>query len=377
MYSIPLTPKPIRIFVNTQLLQQRKQLYYVYPTKQLTSFHIVASKHIQYISDRYNIIHVDENAFQFLDPIPGVSVILHPALYILERSLSRFQKSKYSQLLAFDVCDSDRMSDHATYLLNLLDKVAVPSEFCVKVYKDSGVRAKIYRIPHGLDKEWYEKPNLWETMKNGNIDQQLANIYDYKKRTGKKILLFWLWHSADRKGWAEVAETFKRLKKKRNDITLVVKTVPVAKEPDILLEEVGSDVLKITNWLSEHDKMALYDLAEINLNFSRGGGFEINCLEALARGIPCLSTDFGSWLDYEHPSFLIKRGEKVEVLPGNLYHVGYGYKVDVDDAVAKIEDILDNYEEYKAIAEEHRQKLKEEFEWSKIAEKIIKMIEER
>ena len=55
--------------------------------------------------------------------------------------------------------------------------------------------------------------------------------------------------------------------------------------------------------------------------------------------------------------------------------MGYGYKVDVEDALNKIHNILDNYDDYKARVEEWRQKvLKNEYRWDIIEQKLVKII---
>jgi glycosyltransferase involved in cell wall biosynthesis len=71
----------------------------------------------------------------------------------------------------------------------------------------------------------------------------------------------------------------------------------------------------------------------------------------------------------------VKTGEKVKVFENNAIHVGYGYKVDVEDALNKIHDILENYEEYRAKTEEWKLKvLINEFRWDIITEKLVKVI---
>ena len=363
------------------------EFLYVYPMRVKTSFNLVASKHFEYLSKIYKDLRpLDENVFPNYLPMIKTRAIIHPLIYVMEKVMSRYNsmgvlketyyrgwRDRYSDLIGFDVCDSDKMSSYAVELINKVNKVAVPSTHCVKVYQDSGVKAKVYWIPHGVDREWYENENVWLERK-GNFDPQLVNLYEYKKKTGKKILLFWLWHSSWRKGWDKVVKVYKRIRKERDDVVLVVKVV----DPNIreFQDLQGVEFIKVWNWFDDFNKMALYDLADIVLNFSRGGAWEINCSESLARGVPCVSPDYGSWLDYEHPRFLIKRGKREQPLPGNHIHVGHGYSVDVDDAVAKINEILDNLDEYKIIAEDHRQKLKEIFVWDKIVQMIVKMIED-
>jgi len=176
-----------------------------------------------------------------------------------------------------------------------------------------------------------------------------------------------------RKGWNEVREVYSRLAKERNDVVLVLKTM--APNSSAFQEVMHLGAVQVYGWLSEYDKMALYDLADITLMFSRGGSFEINCLESLARGVPCVASYWGSWKDYLPPFLGVKTGEKVKVFEGNAIHMGYGYKVDVEDALCKILDILENYDDYRARVEELRSKvLINEYRWDLIAEKLAKII---
>jgi glycosyltransferase involved in cell wall biosynthesis len=132
--------------------------------------------------------------------------------------------------------------------------------------------------------------------------------------------------------------------------------------------------IEVYGFLSEYEKMCLYDLADITLCFSRGGAFEHNALESLARGIPVITSDWGSWTDYV-PQFLqTKRGRKVIVLPNNMIHVGYGYTVNIESALNLTHNILEKYEEYKAKTEEWRKRLSEEYRWDIIARKLIKTV---
>jgi len=101
----------------------------------------------------------------------------------------------FNQVVAIDVCDSDRMSDYAVELLNYADKVVVPSSFCVEVFRSSGVKKPVYRVPHGVDPDWYSTPNIWETSPVKKLNPVLIDLYLYKARRRKRFLLFWLWHS--------------------------------------------------------------------------------------------------------------------------------------------------------------------------------------
>jgi len=363
---------------------------YVYPLRIPSSFTLVAQKQFSLLKKYYkSIFPIDEQQFPTYAPILRHDVIVHPASPLMFRVINELKgesndlkeaywnwwRNQYGQLIGFDVCDSDRMSKLSVSLINTLDKVAVPSTYCQKIFIESGVRTKIYWIPHGADLKWFNEPNIWQNANIDEINPTIVQLLLYKRKTNKKIILFWLWHSPQRKGWEQVKEVYRRIRRQRNDIVLVLKTKdPYPKEYE---EVMDLGAINIYGWISDYDKMALYDLADVHLNFSIGGAFEINSFEAVIRGVPSLAVNYGSWLDYLPPQFLIKKGKRVQPLPDNKLHVGYGYAVDIYDAVDKLNIVLDNINEYKLIALDTREKLKETFTWDSVGERIVKMVEDK
>ena len=368
-------------------------ILYVYPVYHNVSFSLVARKHIEYLRKLklLSVHEIDETVFANYIPHLRYSMFLHPWMYIYGRLLRvrelglsnglkpKFElymdwwRSHFDQLIAVDVCDSDRLSEFAVDLLNDADKVIVPSNFAVEVCRRSGVQRPVYRVQHAVDPEWYSMPNQWETAPIKSINPALIEIYLYKLKRGKKVILYWLWHSAERKGWLEVKEFYTRLSMERRDVVLVMKTALSSTAEFQQVMHLGA--IQLYGWLSEYEKMVLYDLADLTLNFSRGGGFELNCLESLARGVPCIASNWGSWTDYV-PRFLqVKTGERVMVLPGSAIHVGYGYKVDVDDALNKAHDILENHDEYRGRINDYKSVLIKEYTWNEVAMKLKRVLE--
>jgi len=363
----------------------------VYPQFHTVSFSLIAQKHIEYMRklSRVNVYEMDELQIDSFMPVARYRAVIHPAIFIMHRIIQNkvktagasweksymFWRRHYDQLIGIDVCDSDRMSEYAVSLVNMFDKVIVPSSFCVDVYKSSGVKIRIYRVPHGVDPYWYETPNTWESKPVSSINPMVLELFLYKVKHRVRYLLFWFWHSPDRKGVPELIEFYRKLKRERKDVVLILKTQIPNPAEFMAVADLGA--INVYGWLDEANKMALYDLADITLMFSRGGGFELNALESLARGIPVVTSNWGSWTDYV-PEFLrVKVGRRVQPLPNNVIHVGYGYTVDVDDVVNKVLDILDNYEEYRAKTEEWRMRvLANEYRWDLIASKLIDVVGE-
>jgi glycosyltransferase involved in cell wall biosynthesis len=370
-----------------------KIMMYCYPLHHIVSFTIIGRKHVEYIRklSLAKVYEIDEQVFPLFNPSIKYDVVLHPHIYIWHRVMQKYYravnenvrdrvqqyidyfKNQFNQIIAVDVCDSDRMSDYAVELLNYADKVIVPSNFCVEVYRSSGVRKPVYRVPHGVDGEWFLTPSIWETSPVRKINPVLIDLYLYKVRRRKRFLLFWLWHSDARKGWPEVKELYSKLSKERNDTVLVLKTM--TPNSPAFQEVMHMGAVQVYGWLNDYEKMALYDLTDITLVFSRGGGFELSALESLARGVPCVASYWGSWKDYLPPFLGVKTGDKVKVFEGNAIHVGYGYRIHVEDALNKIHNILENYDDYRARVDEWRQKvLFSEYRWDLIAKKLVDII---
>jgi len=124
---------------------------------------------------------------------------------------------------------------------------------------------------------------------------------------------------------------------------------------------------KHIEYMNRLNRVPVYEMDEL----------QIDSFLPVARGIPVVTSNWGSWTDYVPPFLRVKTGRRVQPLPGNVIHTGYGYAVDVDDAVNKVLDILDNYEEYKAKTEEWRMKvLANEYRWDLIAVKLLDVVGE-
>jgi glycosyltransferase involved in cell wall biosynthesis len=194
-------------------------------------------------------------------------------------------------------------------------------------------------------------------------------LYRYKLDYNKKLLTFWLWHSPDRKGYPEVQQFYEKLRKERDDVALVIKT-----QGPLNLDIQSASRLNIVNvwgWLDDREKMLLYDLSDITLLFSRGGAFEVNGLESLARGVPIIAHRRGAWAEYSPPWCLVPEALKVKVFADNAVHVGYGFTVDVERAVDLAHAMLDNLDEYKARTKEYALRvLAEKYTWEKVGAQI-------
>jgi len=353
----------------------RKAVWYVYPRHHLVSFSLVAQYYIKYLRKFFRVSEVDELSVANLDVYSHATAVIHPYFFIVmrhgEKLIEKF--SRFNSVIGVDVADTDHITQMAVSALNYADAVVVPSSFSKKAYKRSGVQIPIHVVPHGVPEEFTRPKTVAFTY------ETLRKLYRLKQNQKMVFILYFLWHSEYRKGADLVYRFMDKLTRERRNIVCILKCQTEDGQVQRLFRRFKTVV--IGGWIPENYKIQLYDLCDIYALFSRGGGFEINGLEAVARGEIVLAPDQGAWTDYLPKWMLVKSHYTTRVFgaygPPNMIHDGGGYEIDVEKAVDKAIEIIDNIDEYKEKAWEYAVlKIHREFTWEKVSEKFAKIIEQ-
>lgn len=346
--------------------------WYVYPQWHTVSFTIVAKHHVAELKKYFRLYEIDELAFFGRDIYSKPVIIMHPYFFIANKKPQEIFNMKYKvkALIGIDVADTDKLGRIGVQLANLIDLIIVPSNFCKQVFQQSGVKTKIEVVPHGLSKLFFEGKRIPK-------DPYLKELYNLKQKKEYIYVLFFLIHSGERKGVDDVYEVMERIVSKYKNVKLIMKIGVMSKYHKEKVENLGGFIF--SKYLPEDELVALYDMCDIYLGFSRGGGFEIPFLEALSRGVIVLTGSKGSWTDFI-PEFLqIKKVHRVKFWkhtnPLHDIHCGYGYAVDIDEAVEKLEDVLNNLNEYKQKVKEYWEKIKHNYSWESIGLKLKSILE--
>ena len=340
--------------------------WYVYPMWHKVSFTLIAEKHLEYMTKWLRMERIDELAFPHITPHSRPIVFVHPYFFIMMRA-SKFISRKlhlYGALIGIDVADSDHITNLAVSMTNYAYAMIVPSNFAKHAYVRSGVTIPVHVVPHGLDPEWYSKPK--------EKPRYFTDIAKIKEAKGLKLILFFLWHSDYRKGWDLVFEFYRLLRRERKDVVMVLKTGDANSPQAAQCKLLGC--IHISGWLTEDQKMELYDLADLYPLFSRGGGFELNGLEAIARGVITIAAKWGSWDDYLPQWALLPSRQCPYVLRDNPVHDGRGVEVIVDRAVDFAHTVLDNLDEYRAKLQDHVESyVINKFRWDVVAKQLYEI----
>ncbi len=357
-----------------------RELYYIYPMWQWGSFHNISKEHINHLRKYIKVQEIDESVLDNMVWAGGKNILLHPIGYILlgdrkekfEHKLKRLTKlnSISERIGGFDTADSSQISDIFVSVLNQMDLVFVPSYWAKDVYEKSGVTTWVEVLPHGLPREFLSEPG--EDFIPAN--RAIADLVELKKKHRAKLVLFFLMHSGYRKGADLVAKVMRVIQKNNKNVFLVVKTHNVL-DP-FFGHFRGLQMINVRGWFNELELRQLYDICDIVVCPSRGGGFELNALEGIARGKPTLFTDAMCFEDYRDFGVPIDVEREVRVLPGNPLHVGMGYEVSIEDFISKLERVLKRYSYYKRKALKASKYVRKHYSWDKICETLYNKLVE-
>jgi len=308
-------------------------------------------------------------------PPRGRAVLLHPILYALIGDRPEHYHRRIRRLYGllrikrklggFETTDTDRISERAVEVLNSLDLVVVPSGWSRRVLIDSGVKAPIELLPHGVAHEFVR-------VGLSNLRPSLEALRKFKEESNAVLVLYNLAHSGYRKGADIVLEAMRRVQSECPEAVLVVKRANIG--DDYLGSLKTLNTLEIAEFLKEWEYAQLYRLCDLVLVPSRGGGFEINALEGLASGTPTLVTDAGCFLDYVEYAIPIEIEGKIKILEGNPIHVGMGYQPSVKDLTDKILMVTSDLERWKKVFEARSGEVKERYSWKAIGERLVSIL---
>jgi len=347
-------------------------LYYIFPKEKNISFSLISRKHIQYLSRKTKVYDVDESMLDNLMWPSGKKILLHPILYVtigdredlFEKRIRRLKKllDIADRLGGFETCDSDSISKIAVEVLNNFDLVVVPSTFARNVLLQCGVKSEVVTVPHGV-------PEAFMTPKRDITSKNLLPLADLKKKKNLIYVLFFLMHSGYRKGADIVYNVMKRIQERYKNVILVVKRGSIIDPYLAYLRKLRT--VEVAGFLAEDELRQLYDLCDVVLCPSRGGGFELNALEGIARGVPTIVPEAGCFLDYCSYAITVSATKRVKVFEKNPIHVGYGWEVDQYEFYNVLMDVINNLEEYKAEFREHMRRIWWNYNWSHICDMLF------
>ncbi|HXJ92347.1 MAG TPA: glycosyltransferase [Terriglobia bacterium] len=269
--------------------------------------------------------------------------------------------------------ETDRLPDGWARWCNAMDEVWVPSEFNRETFAAAGVDPHRLRVlPLGVDASLFRpgsKPFQWQQARGFKF----LSMFDLQDRKGMDLLLK-----------AYLAEF-----KANEDVCLILKitqhtdrmadptallTYFVEKEAGLSLEKTPPIIL-VQGFVPRAELPRLYASADAFVLPSRGEGFGLPYIEALACGLPVIATRWSSHLDFLHDgnSYLI---DIEGLVPASWQDVEYfaGHRwaqPRVEHLRQLMRTVYSNREEARRRAEIGRQEILERWDWSVVVKRWV------
>jgi len=356
-------------------LSQTGTIHYIYPRYKTVSFNSVSEQHIKHLSSRVKIQKIDEEVLDNMMWIQPRKILLHPVLYITigdkegmfkarQKRLTNVLKIK-SRIGGFETSDSDQISKIAVDVLNRFDVVFLPSTFAIKAFKKSGVQIPLELVPHGLSDSFLNPDTAIKA-------DSIRHIREIKEKHGSTLVLFFCLHSDYRKGADLVYEAMEHIQGMHKDVVLVLKKT----SHDTTINEKFRKIrlIEVPTWLSDEELRQLYDVCDLLLVPSRGGGFELNALEGLSRGLPTLIPSAGCFTDYIQYAIPLPITGNPRVFPDNPIHIGNGWETNSDQLAYMIHQVLESIETWKEKAQDNAPIIREKYAWKTVCNSLFDLL---
>lgn len=188
--------------------------------------------------------------------------------------------------LIYTMFESDKIPEEWADYLTMADEVMVPSKWCQDVFAAAGVKSTV--IPLGYNDQMFHFIERPVPVEN-NAPFTFIHYDSFNLR----------------KGWSEVFQAFTEEFGPEEPVRLILKTAQNAVAVPIMKSQYPN-IETITGTLPEKELVELLARANCMVYPSRGEGFGITPLEAMATGMPAIVPNEHGISEYFHPKYMLE-----------------------------------------------------------------------
>jgi glycosyltransferase involved in cell wall biosynthesis len=215
------------------------------------------------------------------DPKAGVQMFyMEPEWYNLRNMQNlrsgRFKKFYDHQFKIYGThLEATKVWSHWIEPMNQVDEIWVGNNFAAEAVINSGVKTPVYVFEHGID-------DMWKPKRRGD---------------GRKVKFLHVDSGSPRKRADLVEQAFIMLFGNNPDAELTLKYHTHEAQGNVGISKLFTNINKIFKTLSQDEMVDLFYDHDVLVYPSEGEGFGFIPLQALATGMPVIST--GRWCSYE------------------------------------------------------------------------------
>lgn len=278
--------------------------------------------------------------------------------------LYKMHKNQYQ--IGYTPWESDGMRSDWVDTMNLCDEVWATSSWVAEVFKNNGVTKPIKVFPHGIEDIWKPKKRIL--------------------KEGKPLKFLHVGEPAPRKDGQLVVDTFIKLFGNNPDYQLTIKahgsnTTRVYNSLNELKlpNEIYNNIKIITEELNIDQLVNLYHDHHVLIYPSWGEGFGFIPLQALATGMPTISTY--DWCEYKKYLGPLKLKSRVtsEQLPKAVGdpHVGKMFKPNKIHLEDLMVEVAINFKAYSGYYFAQANKVHNDYNWLQLTKNAFSHLENK
>ena len=247
---------------------------------------------------RYSYVYGKGTPFPVAEPADSGDYVLNviagrkrrwrPKVAVVYGQGDVFHRNRGRYRVGYTMLEVDGFPRRWVEAANAMDEVWVPSTFNRDGFQRCGAKRPIHVMPLGVDVEHFH-PEI-RAHRNPHGDFVFLANFEWGERKAPEVLL----------------RVFNRTFRRGEPVVLVCKTIN--RDPwvnvrsriaALRLRESGGRILFLHNRVLPHHELgSLYRSADCFLSVSRGEGWDMPLMEAMACGLPAIATDWGAHRDF-------------------------------------------------------------------------------
>jgi glycosyltransferase involved in cell wall biosynthesis len=297
-------------------------------------------------------------------------VIVHstPDLW---QNFTQHDKGKY--IIGYTVWETSKLHPSWAVACNRAEEVWVPCDWNMEVFRDSGVRSPLYKIPHAID-----VPDL-ATVPEFNLDAisedafVFYSIFQWQERKNPYGLLSA--YTAAFTGVDDVVLVLKTYKQDHAGDRAEIRNLIMDFRRFLRLEHYPKMFLVVEN-MSRPNMTALHKRGDAFVLLQRSEGWGLPHFEAASCGKPVITPAYGGQTEFlkDDNSYLLDYSlSPVGGMNWSPYYLGdqYWCEPNMKQAVETMQHVYHNREEARAKGLRARDYVSENFTWDKVGKMIV------
>lgn len=321
----------------------------------------------RYVYGPKTVFKVEENpAFDDyrLNVYAGRKKPLRPEIGVVYGQGDVFKRCAGRYKIGFTMLEVDGFPAEWVRQANKLDEVWVPSAFNRDAFLDCGLKRPLHVIPLGVNPDYFH-----------------PGITGYPNPMGEFVFLSVFEWGERKEPWL-LLRAFNDAFRADEPVRLVCKVVnrdpAVSLKREITslgLDEDGGKISYLFNQeFPRYQLGSLYRSADCFVSASRGEGWNMPLMEAMACGLPTIATDWGAHQEFvdERIAYPLKVRGTVRAVAKCPYYEGFSWAdPDPDHLRHLLREVYENREEAHRRGEAAAREMAEKWTWERVAEKII------